>query len=259
MTNRTHSSPHNAAPCTSAGLTTQYALRVIAKLTVPVTVMCPCAGGVQNKDEDDLAFLRSDSDDEGPQQQQQQQQGGPARTGSGASNKQDGMGPDGMGASHPPRSRFFDVQSGPMQPPPPQQQQQQHPPPPPPQHQQQPGTPSGDPSVVGRKLTFAQFKQAAAAGGMSHGPPHPGGPPPPPPSAAPEQPPGMYGMPPGGPPGGGAGAGGKVLTMAELEGKMVNRPPPGMPPPGMPPPPGMGFPPPPAGAAGTGGKGGVSQ
>jgi hypothetical protein len=160
------------------------------------------------------------------------------------------------GGSHPSRSRFFDV---PMQGPPPHQQQ--HPPPPPPQ-QGQPGTPSGDPSVVGRKLTFAQFKQAAAAGGMAQGgpphqppqgpggptPPHhhgPGMPPPPPPGAGP--PDGPPGMPPhpGGPPGGNQG---KVLTMAELENKMtVSRPPPGMPPPGMPPPPGMGFPPPPAG------------
>jgi len=88
-----------------------------------------------------------------------------------------------MSGNHQPRPR--DVQSGLVQPSAPQQQQQ-HPAPQPPK-QQQPRIPSCDSSVVGRKLTFEQFKQAAAAGGMAHGPPVPDGQQPPPPSADPEQ------------------------------------------------------------------------
>jgi hypothetical protein len=201
----------------------------------------------QGKEQDDMAFLRSDSDDEGPPL---------ARPGS-SSNRQHGgeLVSEGSMSSHPSRSRFFDAPSSGMPggPPPP--------PPPPPPQQQQPGTPSGDPSVVGRKLTFDQFKMAAAGaasgGGMPHHPQH-GPPPPHMGGGGGGQRPGGYGGPPhmeppgmpqGPPP---PGTGGQVLTMAELENKMGGGPgpsrlPPGMPPPGMPPPPGMGFPPPPAG------------
>jgi hypothetical protein len=95
-------------------------------------------------------------------------------------------------------------------------------PPPPPQQQHggQPGTPSAgsDGSVLGRKLTFDQFKAAAAGGNVNS----PAAPPPPP-----EQQQQQGHVP------------GKALTMAELEHQMSGGP--------VPPPPPVTQPPPPPG------------
>lgn len=102
-----------------------------------------------------MAFLRSDSDDEAPQRQQPPPPPPPlSRGGSGPGSRQGSFSLEQHG--HPARSRFFDVPAG--------------------GDGGQPGTPSSgnaDPSVVGRKLTFDQFK-AAAAGGQP--PQHHGGP-----------------------------------------------------------------------------------
>jgi hypothetical protein len=150
-----------------------------------------------------MAFLRSDSDDE------QQQQHAHSRQGSLHLDQQGSL----PGGSHPSRSRFFDVPSAEGQPPPPPPQQQ---------HGQQPGTPSAgaDGSVLGRKLTFDQFKAAAAGGNVN-----PAAPPPPPEQQQQQQ----QGHVPG-----------KALTMAELEHQMSGGP-------GQPPPPPANQPPPPPG------------
>jgi hypothetical protein len=150
-----------------------------------------------------MAFLRSDSDDE-----QQQKQPAHSRQASLHLDQQGSL----PGGSHPSRSRFFDVPSADSQPPPPPPQQQQ-------QHQQ-PGTPSAgaDGSVLGRKLTFDQFKAAAAGGSVNPAPPPP-----------PEQQQQGQGHVPG-----------KALTMAELEHQMSGGP-------VQPPPPPANQPPPPPG------------
>lgn len=151
---------------------------------------------LQGKEEDDLAFLRSESDDDEPS----------------------GIRPPPAVAhhepagSHPSRSRFFDVPSGDMI----GHSQQQH---------QQPSTPAGDPSVVGRKLTFDQFKAAAAGGANSNNP------------AANEQQLQHQGS--------GAAAQGRAVTMAEVERQLSGGPlQQQMQPP--PPPPSVPAPPPPA-------------
>eukprot|EP00775_Hariotina_reticulata_P005104 gene5104-5344_t len=149
------------------------------------------------KQEDDMAFLRSDSDDE--QQQPPPPPAPPARTGSGPASHQGSLTMQEHGGSHPARSRFFDVSSG---------DGGGHP------HHPQPGTPSAAAAeVVGKKLTFDQFKQAAAAGGAAS--PSLG-----PPTGALEQPPPPPPVP----------SGSKVLTIAELEHQMSGGPLPPPPP-----------------------------
>ena len=158
------------------------------KVCVPADVAQLCAVfALLQKEEDDLAFLRSDDeDDELPphllrQQQQQQQQQQQEQRGYQPEQRQ-GM------------SRFgFKLEMN-------QEQQQQG-------HAQggheQGGTPSAG-SLVGKKLTFDQLKQAAAAGGSGSPVAHQG-------------PAGEGGL--GGPPG--MGTGGKVLTAAELEQQLA--------------------------------------
>ncbi|WIA30482.1 hypothetical protein OEZ86_000566 [Tetradesmus obliquus] len=164
------------------------------------------AAAKKGQEEDDMAFLRSDSDDE----QQQQQPRASSRQGSLHLDQQASL----PGGSHPSRSRFFDVPSADGQPPPP--------PPPRQQSGPQPGTPSGGsdgPSVLGRKLTFDQFKAAAAGGNVSSpAAPHP------PPEQQQQQQQQQQGQVPG-----------KALTMAELEHQMSGGPP--APPAAQPPPP----------------------
>jgi hypothetical protein len=166
------------------------------------------------KEEDDLAFLRSDSDDDElpphllrqqQQQQQQQEQGAPqpeSRQGMSRFGFKLEMNQDSAGGQH---------------------QQQQVP------SQgahEQGGTPRAGGSYVGMKLTFDQLKQAAAAGGSGSPMANQG-------SATMRGPRGEGG--PAGPPG--MAAGGKVFTAAELEQQMAGGRPQGA---GVAGPPGMG-------------------